>query len=158
MAKPQKTNAMRMLERAGVAYKPVAYELGDVEFSGEAVAEITGIPAEQSFKTLCALSAKRSIIVFVVPVSEELNLKAAALAAGEKRVEMAQAKDLLALTGYVRGCVSPVGMKKAYPVFVDESALRFSEIAVSAGAKGQSMLVEPRALAACLRAEFVKLT
>ncbi|MDL2259026.1 Cys-tRNA(Pro) deacylase [Eubacteriales bacterium OttesenSCG-928-K08] len=157
MAKPAKTNAMRMLERAKIAYEPVYYDLGDEEFSGEAVSALTGIPEKQSFKTLCANGDKQGLLVFVVPVSNELDLKAAASAAGEKRVEMLPTKNLVALTGYQRGCVSPLGMKKQYPTFIDESAAGFDKIAVSAGAKGASLLVNPSELAAHLGAAFAKI-
>lgn len=152
-----KTNAMRMLERAKIAYQPVYYDLGEEEFSGEAVSALTGIQPERSFKTLCARGDKRGVMVFVVPVSGELSLKAAAKAAGDKRVEMVHSKDLLGLTGYVRGCVSPIGMKKQYPTFIDESATKFESIAVSAGAKGCSLLVSPGELAGYLRAGFAGL-
>ena len=157
MGNPTKTNAMRLLERAKIAYTPVYYDLGDTEFSGEAVAALTGIPPAQSFKTLCAKGDRRGVLVFVVPVNAELNLKLAALAAGEKRIELLPTKDLLAHTGYVRGCVSPLGMKKAYPTFIDETARAFDTIAVSAGAKGTSLLVAPDALSGCIRTEFAAL-
>jgi Cys-tRNA(Pro)/Cys-tRNA(Cys) deacylase len=146
MPQPQKTNAMRMLERAGVPYRPIYYEIADEEFSGPAVSVLTGIEPERSFKTLCARGDKLGVLVFVIPVDGELDLKAAAVAAGDKRVELVHVKDLPALTGYVRGGVSPVGMKKSYPTFFDEAALLFDEIAVSGGAKGCTLLAEPQTL------------
>ena len=121
MPQLQKTNAMRMLERAGIPYKPVYYEIADEEFCGEAVSQLTGIPPEQSFKTLCAKGDKRGVLVFVIPVDGELDLKAAAVAAQDKRVELVHVKELITLTGYVRGGVSPVGMKKLYPTYFDET-------------------------------------
>ena len=154
MSKQIKTNAMRLLERANIPYEPVYYDLGDMEFSGEAVSKLTGIPEKQSFKTLCAKGEKKGLTVFVVPVSGELDVKAAALAAKDKRMEMLHVKDLLTHTGYVRGGVSPVGMKKQYPTYIDESALGFDKIAISAGARGSSMLVAPEELARLLQAEF----
>lgn len=157
MAANAKTNAMRMLERAKIPYEPVYYDLGDTEFSGEAVAALTGIEPARSFKTLCARGEKKGILVFIVPVSGELQLKAAAKAAGDKRVEMVPGKELLGLTGYIRGCVSPIGMKKQYPTFLDASAQGFETIAISAGAKGASLLVSPQALAGYLPAAFAQL-
>ena len=157
MQKETKTNAMRMLERAGVPYAPVYYDLGEEEFSGEAVSELTGIPPEQSFKTLCARGERRGVLVFVVPVSGELDLKAAAVAAGDKRVELIHVKELLSLTGYVRGGVSPVGMKKQYPTFFDEQALLFETIAISGGQRGCTMLVSPKLLLSLLGASTAPL-
>lgn len=157
MAPNAKTNAMRMLEKAKIPYEPVYYDLGSTAFSGEAVAALTGIAPARSFKTLCAKGDKTGVLVFVVPVSGELQLKAAAKAAGDKKVELVQSGELLGLTGYVRGCVSPIGMKKQYPAFLDASARGFETIAVSAGAKGASLLVNPEALAGYLRAAFAEL-
>lgn len=154
----QKTNAMRMLERAGVPYRPVYYEIADEEFSGPAVSLLTGIEPARSFKTLCARGEKRGVLVFVIPVDEELDLKAAATASGDKRVELVHVKDLPALTGYVRGGVSPIGMKKSYPTYFDETALLFDEIAVSGGAKGCTLLAEPQALLTVIGAHTAPLT
>ena len=153
-----KTNAMRQLERAKIPYEAMYYQISEEECSGTAVAHLLGLPPEQCFKTLCARGEKKGIMVFVVPVEQELSLKAAAVAAGDKRVEMTHQKDLLALTGYVRGGVSPVGMKKLYPTFIHQSALEFPRISISAGAKGISLLVEPKALGAFLNASFVPIT
>ena len=152
-----KTNAMRILERQGISYEPLYYDLGDQKFSGAAVAELSGIPAEQSFKTLTARSGRQGIIVFVIPVNAELDLKLAAQAAGEKKIEMVAVKELLGLTGYIRGEVSPVGMKKLYPTFIDITASNQALIAVSAGKKGASMILAPQALATLLQARFVGL-
>ena len=128
--KSVKTNAMRMLDRAKIPYEPVFYDLGDAEFSGELVSELTGIDPARSFKTLCTRGEKRGILIFVVPVAAELDLKAAAAAAGDKRVELVPTKEVLGLTGYVRGGVSPVGMKKQYPTFIDSTAELFETIAI----------------------------
>jgi Cys-tRNA(Pro)/Cys-tRNA(Cys) deacylase len=122
MKPEKKTNAMRLLDSAGIEYETLFYELDEAEFSGEAVSALTGVEPERCFKTLCAKGIKRGPLVFVIPVSSELDLKAAAAASGDKSVEMVHAKDLFALTGYVRGGVSPVGMKKAFPTFFDETA------------------------------------
>jgi len=159
MAKPEKkTNAMRMLDVAGIDYETRYYELDDEAFSGEAVSALTGVPAERCFKTLCAKGDRRGVLVFVIPVSGELDLKAAAAAAGDKAVEMVHAKELMALTGYVRGGVSPVGMKKLYPTFFDETAVLFDTISISGGAKGCSLVVDPQKVAEYLKADFVPLT
>ena len=152
MQKEVKTNAMRMLERAGVPYTPVYYDLGEETFSGEAVSALTGIPPEQSFKTLCARGERKGVMVFVIPVSGELDVKAAASAAGDKRIELIHVKDLLGLTGYVRGGVSPVGMKKQYPTYIEETALRFDRIAISGGQKVCTVLVSPQQLLTLLGA------
>jgi len=159
MAKPdKKTNAMRMLDTAGIGYEALYYELDDEEFSGETVSALTGVPAERCFKTLCARGAKRGVLVFVIPVSRELDLKAAAAAVSDKAVEMVHTKELMALTGYVRGGVSPVGMKKAYPTFFDETAVLFDAISISGGVKGCSLLVDPLKVAEYLGADFAPLT
>ena len=152
-----KTNAMRAMERAKLGYRPVYYDLGDKEFSGAAVSELTGIPESQSFKTLTAGASKRGTVVFVVPVNRELDLKKAARAAGDKRVELLKLSELLPVTGYERGGVSPVGMKKPFPVFIDELALEYAEIAISGGKKGITVLVDPQGLANMLKAEFADL-
>ena len=155
--KRQKTNVMRILERESIPFLPLYYDLGEREFSGEAVAEIMGLPPEQGFKTLLAKGAKRGYLVFVIPANEELDLKKAAAAAGDKNVEMLHQKDLLLVSGYQRGEVSPLGMKKAFPTFIDETAILFGQIAVSAGKKGSSVLVPPEPLAELLGAVFAEL-
>jgi Cys-tRNA(Pro)/Cys-tRNA(Cys) deacylase len=154
----KKTNAMRMLDAEGIPYEALYYELSAKEFSGEAVSELTGVPRERCFKTLCAKGAKHGILVFVIPVSSELDLKAAASTADDKSVEMVHTKELMTLTGYVRGGVSPVGMKRAYPTFFDETAVLFDTISISAGAKGCSLLVNPIKVADYLGADFAVIT
>ena len=156
--KQNKTNVMRLLEAAGVEYKPLYYDLGDTPFSGEAVCEALGVSAEESFKTLCARGERTGINVFVIPVAGELDLKAAAAACGDKAVTLTAVKELKNLTGYERGGVSPVGMKKPYPVFIDETAQLFDAIEVSGGVKGCSIRVEPEALRVFLGASFAPLT
>ncbi|MEL7608800.1 MAG: aminoacyl-tRNA deacylase [Bacillota bacterium] len=156
--KTHKTNAMRLLERAGIAYEAVTYDLGETPFSGEAVSALTGIPPEQSFKTLCARGERKGVLVFVVPVAGELDLRAAAAAAGDKRVELLPTAQLLPLTGYERGGVSPVGMKKLYPTVFDETAQLFDRVAISGGAKGIKLLVDPLFIAQYLGASFAPLS
>lgn len=152
-----KTNALRLLEQAGIPYTIYEYEPDENNLSGEHVAGQIGIPAEKVFKTLVT-RGKEEIYVFCIPVKEELNLKKAALVTGEKKIEMVHQKDLLGLTGYIRGGCSPVGMKKKYPAFVDETALLFDKIAVSAGVRGCQMEVEPEALIAFIQGTFTDLT
>ena len=101
------------------------------------------MPPEQVFKTLVARGEKRGIVVFCVPVCCELDLKKAAKAAGDKKIEMVHMKELLPLTGYIRGGCSPIGMKKVYPTFIDETAQLYEEIAVSAGMRGQQLILHP---------------
>lgn len=151
-----KTNAMRLLDRAKAPYTVVQYDLGDVEFSGEAVSAATGIPPEQNFKTLTAI-AGNAYLVFLLPVNAELDMKKAARASGSKRVELLPLKDLLAVTGYNRGEVSPLGMKKRFPVYIDNSALAHPVMTCSAGKKGVSMTLEPETLAEVIGARFADL-
>ena len=155
--KAVKTNAMRLLEKGGVAYQSLYYDLGDQPFSGEAVCRALGLDPAGSFKTLCARGERRGVAVYVIPIAGELNLKAAARALGDKAVELAQVKELMALTGYERGAVSPLGMKKRYPVFIDQSARERDVIEISGGMKGVSLALDARALAAFLGAEFYPL-
>lgn len=151
-----KTNAMRALERAKVAYTPHEYD-PEGGIDGVHVASVLGIDPARVFKTLVTQGKSRVYFVFVIPVAQELDLKKAARAAGEKAVEMLPVKDLLPVTGYVRGGCSPVGMKKAFPTFLHESALTQQRILVSAGKIGHQVEVEPGALAALVRARFADL-
>jgi len=141
-----KTNAMRLLDAAKIAYRTAAYAYDESDLSGLHAAEAIGMPAEQVFKTLVTRADRTGITVFCIPVDAELDLKKAAVVSKNKRVEMIHVKELLGLTGYVRGGCSPVGMKKKYPTFIDETAILFDEIAVSAGQRGLQMIVRPQAL------------
>ncbi len=141
-----KTNAMRLLEQAKIPYRTTEYDYDENDLSGLHAAAAIGMPPEQVFKTLVAKGEKRGILVFCIPVCCNLDLKKAAKAAQDKKVDLVPMKDLLSLTGYVRGGCSPVGMKKAYPTFVDEASQLFDEIAVSAGVRGQQMILAPNAL------------
>lgn len=141
-----KTNAMRLLDAANIPYRAVEYEYDEKDLGGQHVAAVTGIDPDQVFKTLVARGERKGILVFCVPVSCTLDLKKAAAAAGDKKVEMTHMKELLGLTGYIRGGCSPVGMKKKYPTFIDETALLYDEIAVSGGARGLQMVLDPEAL------------
>lgn len=141
-----KTNAIRLIEQAKIAFRLTQYEYDENDLSGVKAAQAIGMPQEQVFKTLVAKGAKQGIAVFCIPVCCSLDLKQAAKALGDKSVEMIPMKDLLPLTGYIRGGCSPIGMKKHYPTFIDETAELFDEIAVSAGARGQQIILSPQDL------------
>ena len=153
-----KTNAVRLVQQAGIPCREDFYEFDEHDLSGLHAAESVGMPPEQVFKTLVARGERTGINVFCIPVCCELNLKKAAKAAGDKNMELVAVKELLGLTGYIRGGCSPVGMKKKYPTFIDETCILWDEIAVSAGARGHQMLVPPEPLADLVGAELVDLT
>ena len=141
-----KTNAVRLVEQAKIPCREQFYEFDENDLSGTHAAEAIGMPAEQVFKTLVARGEKTGINVFCIPVCCELSLKKAAKAAGDKNMELVAVKELLALTGYIRGGCSPVGMKKKYPTYFDEVCLLFDQIAVSAGERGHQMILPPEDL------------
>ena len=146
MAKDKKTvtNAMRLLNAAKIQYKTIEYEADEVgEHFGEKIAEMTGISAEKSFKTLVARGDKTGIIVVCIPVCDEVDLKKLAKVSGNKKTELIHVKELLNLTGYIRGGVSPVGMKKKYPTYIHKSAEDFDEIAISGGRCGVTLMLTP---------------
>ena len=149
-----KTNVMRMLSQAGIVFTPHEYEYDENDLSGIHVSEKLNIPEEQVFKTLVTKGAKVGIYVFCVPVSNELDLKKAAKAAGDKSIAMVHVKELLSLTGYIRGGCSPVGMKKRYPTFIEETAQLYDTIAVSAGQRGVQVELNPEDLAEFIGASF----
>lgn len=136
-----KTNVMRLLDQAGIHYKAIEYEVDENNLGGEHVAELIGIPPEQVFKTLVAKGEKKGYVVFCIPVNTELDLKKAAITIGDKKIEMLHVKDLLGTTGYIRGGCSPIGMKKKFPTFMDETAILFDEITVSAGVRGCQLCI-----------------
>jgi len=152
-----KTNVMRILETAGITYSAVEYEVDENDLSGVHTAGVLGLPPEQLFKTLVARGEKNSFLVFCIPSNEELDLKKAARAAADKRAELLHVKELLQVTGYIRGGCSPVGMKKAFPTYIDETAILWDEILVSAGVRGMMLKVEPQALAELVEAKFADL-
>lgn len=154
--KDEKTNVMRILDQKKIPYTPHFYEeaggpLGTREY-GVHVAQSLGQDPKRSFKTLVAKGASGGYCVFDIPSPDTLDLKKAARAAGEKSVELLPVKDITAVTGYIRGGCSPVGMKKAYPTYFHETALEFETIYVSAGKIGAEVEVEPQALLDLLRA------
>ena len=150
-----KTNALRIVQQAGIPCREAEYEFDEKDLRGTHAADAVGMPYEQVFKTLVARGPKTGIHVFCIPVCCELDLKKAAKAAGDKSMELISVKELLPLTGYIRGGCSPVGMKKQYPTFIDETAQLWDEIAISAGARGQQMILPPLPLAQLVGAEFV---
>lgn len=153
-----KTNAVRLLEAAGIDFSLGEYEVDEEDLSGVHAAELIGMPSEQVFKTLVARGDRNGIAVFCIPVAEELDLKRAAAASGNKSLEMVHVKELLPLTGYIRGGCSPIGMKKRYPTYIDETCILFDRIAVSAGRRGLQLLIAPDDLCRFVDAEQVPLT
>lgn len=149
-----KTNAIRILQQARIPFQEAFYEFDENDLNGMHAADAIGYPPEQVYKTLVLRGARTGIHVFCIPVCCELDLKKAAAAAGDKNVTLVPVKELLALTGYVRGGCSPVGMKKRYPTHFEESCQLFEKIAVSAGERGHQMIVAPEALASLVGADY----
>ena len=138
-----KTNALRILESLGISYRTITYEVSEEDLSAAAVAAEVGLPAERVFKTLALRGDSSGVFLCCIPAASELNLKKVAKASGNKSVEMLPLKELQPTTGYIRGGCSPVGPKKKFPVYVDETAQLFDEISVSAGHRGLQMLLAP---------------
>lgn len=153
-----KTNAVRLIEQANILCRESFYDYDEQDLSGLHAAQAIGMPPEQVFKTLVARGGKTGINVFCIPVCCELDLKKAAKAAGDKNMELVAVKELLNLTGYIRGGCSPVGMKKKYPTFFDETSVLWEEIAVSAGARGHQIILSPEKLAALVNAKLADIT
>lgn len=152
-----KTNAMRMLDGAKIPYQVLTYAVDENDLSGMHIAVQLNFPPEQMFKTLVAKGDKTGYLVFCIPVNREIDLKAAAARTGNKKIEMVHVKDLLGLTGYIRGGCSPIGMKRAFPTYIHSSCLGLSEIYVSAGVRGLQIRIAPDALIAFTRAETADL-
>ena len=150
-----KTNAVRLVQQAKIPCKEAFYEYDEKDLSGIHAAQAIGFPAEQVYKTLAARGPRCGIQVFCIPVCFELDLKKAAKAAGDKSIELLPLRELLPTTGYIRGGCSPVGMKKKFSTFIDETCQLFDEIAVSAGERGHQMILSPIALAELIGAKFV---
>ena len=153
MGKEVKTNAMRILDKNKIPYDIIQYEC-DEFIDGLHSAEKTGAPVEQSFKTLVMQGKSRQYYVFVLPIAEEVDLKAAARTVGEKSVEMIHVKDITAITGYVRGGCTPLGMKKQFPTILHESARDFDRIYVSGGRIGTTIIVNPDDLLSVVRGQY----
>ena len=153
-----KTNAMRMLSAAKIPFEVMEYEVDESDLSGVHIAQQINLPCEQVFKTLVARGDKTGPLVFCLPCADELDLKRAAALTGNKRIEMVPVKELLGLTGYIRGGCSPIGMKKKFPTWVNESCLNFERITVSSGTRGAQLLLDRGALLQFIQAKTADLT
>lgn len=142
-----KTNAVRLVQQANISCWEAFYEYDENDLNGLHAAHAIGMNPEQVFKTLVARGERTGINIFCIPVCCALDLKKAARAAGDKNMELIAVKELLSITGYIRGGCSPVGMKRKFPTFFDESCILWDEIAVSAGERGHQMIVPPLPLA-----------
>ncbi|GAA0122974.1 MAG: Cys-tRNA(Pro) deacylase [Clostridium argentinense] len=149
-----KTNAMRILDQKNIEYEIITYDNKDGKIDGISVAGKIGKDVSVVYKTLVTQGNSKEIYVFVIPVKEELDLKKAAKAAGEKKVEMIAVNDILKLTGYIRGGCSPVGMKKSYKTFIDATAKDIEKIVVSGGKIGMQIEIFPKELLSVIRGEF----
>lgn len=154
MKAPPKTNAARILDRAGVHYELRTYAVDENDLSAPHVAEAVGMPPDQVFKTLVVRGDREGVLLASIPASTELDLKALAAASGNRKVELVAVKEVLGLTGYIRGGVSPVGTRKPYPLYLDETAQLWDVIAVSAGIRGCQMLLAPGDLARITEAVY----
>lgn len=154
MAKSTKTNACRLLDQGGVKYELVTYPVDEQHLDAGHVADSIGEDINQVFKTLVLRGEKNGLFVCVIPGNCEVDLKKAAQAFKDKKVEMIAMKELLPLTGYIRGGCSPVGMKKPFPTFFHRTALDFPEIYVSAGQRGLQLKIAPRDLISYVGAEI----
>ena len=150
-----KTNAVRLVNQAGIPCTEKFYEYDENDLNGMHAAVAIGLPPEQVFKTLVARGPKTGINVFCIPVCCELDLKKAAKAATDKSIELIPVKELLGYTGYIRGGCSPVGMKKTYPTYIDETCVLFDELAVSAGERGHQMILSTDGLINITSAKIV---
>lgn len=149
---------MRRLDAAKIEYKVMEYEVDENDLSGTHIAEQIGLDCDMVFKTLVAKGDKTGVVVFCIPVDKEIDLKAAAAATKNKRVELVAVKELLGLTGYIRGGCSPIGMKKNYPVYMDITAKDHPEITVSAGVRGAQLLISSEKLVSFVGATLCSLT
>ena len=157
MSKPIKTNVLRHLDAAKIPYETREYDVSDENYDGSLVAAKVGLPPEMIYKTLVLTGDKLKYLVCVIPADRELDLKAVARATGNKAVAMLPQKELLPLTGYVRGGCSPIGMKKAFPTFIQEDAQSLERISVSAGVRGCQVILAVDALVNCTKASFAAL-
>lgn len=154
----KKTNAARILDRLKINYELKSYNVDLNDLSAVHVAEDAGMNIKTVFKTLVVRSDKNDILMACIPGDDELNLKKLAQASQHKKVEMIHMKELQPLTGYIRGGCSPLGAKKDYPVYLDESALKWDKIAVSAGMRGAQLILNPHDLVKAVNATVTALT
>ena len=157
MAKAVKTNVLRHLDALKIAYETRTYDVSDENFDGKLIAQKVDLPAEMIFKTLVLTCGVKQYLVCVVPVESELDLKAVARATGHKSVAMLPQKELLPLTGYLRGGCSPIGMKKAFPTYIDRACTAQERISVSAGVRGCQVILPVQALIDCTGATVADL-
>lgn len=153
-----KTNAIRILEFHKINFETLSYEVDEQDLSGETVAKKAGLNPEQVFKTLVCIGDKTGHIVCCIPVITELNLKKVASASGNKKVDMIKVKELFPLTGYIRGGCSPIGMKKLFPTYIDETAQLFDEVYVSAGVRGTQVKLSSEDLKKIVNADYADIT
>ena len=153
-----KTNAARLLDAAGIAYELVPYSFTEEDLSAQHVAAELGEDIDQVFKTLVLRGDRNGCFVCVIPGDFEVDLKVAARISGNKSCEMLHLRELLPTTGYIRGGCSPIGMKKQYPTYIDETAVLFDRIYFSAGKRGVQIILSPEILAQFISAEFADLT
>lgn len=153
----KKTNAVRILENRKIEFKIIEYIFSEDEIDAVSAAVKIGVDPEQVFKTLVARNERNVFFVFVIPGNCELNLKKSAKASNSKKIELIKVKELLLLTGYIRGGCSPVGMKKLYPTFIDETAQLFDFIYVSAGVRGMQVKLNPDDLKIIVEAQYYDL-
>ena len=140
---PPKTNAARLLDQIGIRYELREYEVDPDDLAAETVAAKIGLPPEQVFKTLVARGDRNGICLAVIPGNHELNLKALAAVAGERKIQLVPVKELQALTGYIRGGVTALAAKRDFPVYVDETIELYNEVSISAGVRGLQILIAP---------------
>lgn len=157
MKKNAKTNAARLLDAAEIQYELISYEVDETDLGAQHIADQLGEDIDQVFKTLILQGDKTGHLVCVIPGAEEVDLKKAAKVSGNKKVDLIPMKELLPTTGYIRGGCSPVGMKKPFPTFMDESCILYDYIYVSAGVRGLQFKIHPQALADFVGAELVDL-
>ncbi len=158
-AEPQvKTNVLRLLEGAAIPFRWFEYDVSDGKIDAVSISAKIGEPPDQVFKTLVAQGPRRDHFVFVIPAPASLDLKKAARAAGQKSIEMIPQKELLPLTGYIHGGCSPIGQKKLFPTFIDETAQLYDHICVSGGRVGLNIAIDPELLRGFVQAQYADLT
>ena len=157
MAKAIKTNVLRHLDAAGITYDTCVYEVSEDHLDGQTIARVTGLDPHMVYKTLVLCDDRNGHLVCVVPVEDELDLKKVARVSGHKSVSMLPMKELLPLTGYIRGGCSPIGMKKPFPTFIQSGAQSLERISVSAGMRGCQVILAPSDLAGAVHAVYADL-
>lgn len=153
--KINKTNAVRLLDKVAISYDLVTYDVDESDLSAIHVAEQLDEPIEQLFKTLVLKGDKSGYFVCIIPGADELDLKKAAKISGNKKCDMIPMKDLLIVTGYIRGACSPIGMKKMFPTYIDKSCMNFERIYISAGQRGIQISLNPQDLIKLVGAEWI---